>query len=309
MVKNEAAEETEIDGEIKVEKDVKKRNGAKVKRKEMNLQELAGWDTNTHAAFGDLLLKLETTPTTRSLLTSMIKFENMYQPLSENPLGLNLTGNLDTINEIRREQRTRAYLHQKDLIKTVGESGEKILILTTRAHKIFYQRFPLAQLRKEKWDGFWTLVAYDFPETMRVARNYLRDKLLDFGFGSAQESLLLTPLPLSQPVQELLEGDKMARYAWVVRAERVLGLTNREVAEKAWRLKKLNYLYQKLLDALPKIKRSEGQRNEWRRHFLAVFLEDPYLPQELLPRDWVGEICQKESWKLGLPKLLRILLR
>lgn len=279
------------------------------KTKEPNLPELAGWDSQTRTAFEYYLLKLKTTPTARSIVDSMIKFQNMYQPLNENPLGFNLSGRLSSVNGIRREKRTRSYLHQKDLIKAVDEDGGKTLILTTRAHKIFYRRFPLARLRKEKWDGYWSLVTYDFPETMRTTRNYLREKLIDFGFGSPQESLLLTPLPLTDPVQELLEGDKLSDYVWVVRANRVVGLSNQEIAEKAWDLRKINGFYQKLLDVLPRLGKSSKLQNQWRKHFLAIFLDDPYLPRELLPRDWVGELCQKEAWRLGLPQIFRLLLR
>lgn len=160
-------------------------------------------------------------------------------------------------NEYRRGLRTRIYLHKKDLIKSVDGKGGRKLVLTSRAHKIFYQEYPLAQLRTKKWDGFWTIINYDFPNLQKNDRNYFRRKLKSLGFGSPQESVFVSPLPLSEALNQLVEGERFEKFAWVVRAQRILGLSHKEVAQKSWNLEALNGLYEKLLTVLPKVKKNK----------------------------------------------------
>lgn len=279
-----------------------------IKKPAGTLADLANWDVKTIQDFNNLQISLDATPSSKMLISSMIKFEEMYQPLAKNPRSFDPFGKLEGINESRRAQRARTYLHHKDLLKSADTGGGKKLILTTRAHKIFYQEYPLAKLAKLKWDGNWTIVMYDFPETRHGDRNYFREKLMDLGFGLAQQSVLVSPLPLQNAIQELVDGEKMDKFVWVLTAQRVLGLSNKEVAATAWKLTHLNDLYSKLTAILPIVKkRGSHFVSDWRKHFLAVSLSDPCLPDELLPGDWQGETCRKEFIKLGLPGLLQLI--
>lgn len=235
----------------------------------------------------------------------------MYRPVSKSIFSTNFWTDFDGVNEYRRAQRTKTHLYKKDLLKAVDGINGKTLVLTTRAHKIFYEQYPLAKLRKQKWNGVWTVVMYDLPLSSKTERDYLRRKLKHLGFGCLQKSIMISPLPLEDSVQELIQGEGLETYVVVLTAHRVLGLTNREMAEASWNLKELSDLYNKLLEILPKVKgvRNKDLLDEWRTTFLAVNFEDPYLPFELLPADWPGEKCKKEFTKLGLPGLLRTIFR
>ena len=275
--------------------------------KNESLANFADWDVKTIQLFKYLILSWENTPSSKLFLTSMIKFTEMYRPLKRGPFHFELFDVLDDVNEERAAKQASAYLYRKDLVKIKGERGNKSLVLTTRAHKIFYGEYPLAELRSQKWDGFWTLVAYDLPNIKRGDRDYLRRKLKDLGFGCPQESLYICPLPLASALRELVEGEGMEDFVWVLRAETVLGLPNKEVAKRAWNLDELNGLYIKLLEALPGVGKS-GKKNlleEWQKYYLALDFNDPYLPFELLPDDWQGEVCKKEFSKLGAFGLLK----
>jgi len=273
----------------------------------MGLVEFANWDVKTAILFKHRLLDYENTPSSKLLLSSMIKFEDMYRPLKRGPFHFEMFDVLDDVNGERAAKQAGIYLYRKDLIKVKGERGNKSLALTTRAHKIFYKEYPLAQLRVQKWDGFWTIVAYDLPNTKRGDRDYLRKKLRDLGFGMPQESLYICPLPLADALRQLVEGEQLEGYVWVLRAETVLGLSNEEVAKRAWNLGQLNDLYARLLEILPKVKKS-GNRDllaQWQKYFLALDFSDPYLPDELLPHDWQGQRCKREFSKLGVFGLLK----
>ncbi|MEK7611488.1 MAG: PaaX family transcriptional regulator C-terminal domain-containing protein [Patescibacteria group bacterium] len=236
----------------------------------------------------------------------MVKFEEMYQPITRNPFRIDPFDSLRGINEYRQIKRAQIHLTKKDLISVTGPVGGKKLVLTSRAHRIFFEEYPLAKLRSKKWDGYWTILMYDFPEKLRNLRNELRSKLIELGFGSPQESVLITPLPIHHVSQELIEGEEVEKFTWVLKAKRVLGVANREIAERAWGLNELNSLYLKLIKVLPKI-RTLGRKDllqQWREYFLALNAADPYLPFELLPENWAGEKCKNTFTKFSLKDLL-----
>ena len=260
--------------------------------------------------FDKYLLAYNALPSHKKVLSSMIKFKDMYQPLSKRPGYPTPFIDLKGINAERRLQRAQILLNKRDLIATHDDIRGKRLVITSRGHKIFYKDYPLAKLRENPWDGVWTVAMYDFPERERVARNAIRRRLMAFGFGSPQISILISPLPIEEPIQKLLEGEDVAEQVWTLRAERILGMENREVARKAWPIiDELNLLYGELLEGLPKVKKNKKLKEQWREYFLAVNSADPYLPFELLPENWKGKLCEEEFVKLGPVGFLKILLR
>ncbi len=250
----------------------------------------------------------EVMPSHKKVLSSMIKFENMYQPIRKGSLYVDLSGWLAGINEERRLRRAEIFLNRRDLIQTFDETRGKRIVVTTRGHKIFYEDYPLARLRKKRWDGVWTVVMYDFPERERGQRRHLRRRLMDLGFGCPQISILISPLSIEAPVQKLLEGQGVVDWAWTLRAKRILGMDNREIAQKSWPIiGEVSELYGELLRVLPEAKSNKELSAQWKIYFLAVNSGDPYLPRELLPEEWNGAICEKEFIKLGHAGFLRSL--
>jgi len=240
----------------------------------------------------------------------MIKFQEMYQPLRKGRWQVDIFDQIGAVNEQRRFRRAQIYMNKRDLINTFDEIQGKQIVVTSRGHKIFYDDYPLAKLRKKRWDGTWTVIMYDFPEKLRSLRNRIREKLTGFGFGSPQISILISPLPLGNPIQKLIEGEKVKNFVWVLTCKKLWGMSNIEIARRAWPVGELEHLYSILLDTLPLAKKKkEGTLVQWKEYFLAVSTADPYLPFELLPEGWAGERCQEEFVKLGVDGPLRLLLK
>lgn len=255
------------------------------------------------------LANYETLPSYKKVLGSMIKFAEMYRPIPRGSRNVDPWGHLAGINEERRMRRAEIYLNKKDLLQTFDEKTGRRLVVTSRGHRLFYEDYPLAQLRKRLWDGYWTVLMYDFPERERVTRRMIRRRLMNLGFGCPQISILISPLPLDKPIQELLAGEGVADKVWTLRAKRILGMENQEVVQRAWPvLTELATLYNDLLQALPTITTDVSLLEQWKMYFIAVNNADPYLPRELLPEDWPGEICEKEFLKLGPKGFLEALL-
>ncbi len=263
--------------------------------KEFSLPAHAKWGIATTNSFENYLIKYQKLPKYKKLLHSMIKFSKMYRPISKGSLHVDLGNIIKSINKNRELTRAKIYMNNRDLITTRDTTHGKKIIVTSKGHKIFYNDYPLAKMRKEKWDGTWAVIVYDFPEKLRSTRNYLRKKLTEMGFGKPQISVLISPLPLEEPILKLLEEKNLKKYVWVLTCKGAWGLTNKKIAEKAWPVKHLNHLYEKLLKALPTAKNG-GPRltTEWKQFFLALNTEDPHLPFELLPDNWKGETCKQK---------------
>lgn len=277
--------------------------------KKKSLPALAEWGIKTVRLFNQYLKNYERVPATKKILTTMIKFEEMYEPIPKRHTYADALGLVAGENEYRQIKRIQIYLKNRDILGTYDSTQGRKLVVTSTGHKIFYKEYPLAKLRKKKWDGIWTLVVYDFPEKMRRARNRLRRKLISLGFGGVQLSLFISPLPLEDDVQKLIEGKSLERFVWVLRAEGVLGIEDAEVAKLAWPLEELNFLYTTLIKALPLAKEEERLLTQWKRYFLAVNTADPYLPFDLLPEDWQGLRCEKKLLKLSPLGFFRALFR
>jgi len=244
--------------------------------------------------FESYLAVYEELPNYKKLLRNLIKFNQMYQPIPRGSRQADPWGQLAGINEERRLRRAQIYLNEKDLIQTFDEKLGRRLVVTSRGHQIFYKDYPLAKLRQQKWDGLWTVVMYDFPEKERLRRQMIRRRLIALGFGCPQISLLVSPLPVEEPVHQLLQGERVTEKVWILRAERVLGMENWQVVQRSWpQLEELQVLYEELVEVLPQAKEEASLKEEWVRYFMAVNNADPYLPAELLPRDWSGVECER----------------
>jgi len=260
--------------------------------------------------FDKYLLAYESLPSYKKVLSSMIKFKDMYQPLTTRPGYPHPFFDIEGINAERKFQRAKIALNKRDLISAFDDVHGKRLVVTSRGHKIFYEDYPLAKLRDKQWDGVWTVVMYDFPEKERVERRAIRRRLMKLGFGCPQISILISPLSIEGPIQKLLEGEGVAEQVWTLRAERILGMENREVARRAWPIiDELNLLYGELLEVLPEVEKNRKFLDDWRTCFLAVNEADPYLPVELLSEDWKGKECEESFVKLGPGGFFKTLLR
>jgi len=270
---------------------------------------IAEWEIRDIDIFNEHLFNYDSVPYHRKLLRSMIKFGDMYQPITKGGMMVDPFNYIPSANEARRIKRMEIYMNKKDLINSYDYKGGRKIVVTSRGHKIFYRDFPLAKLRKNRWDGYWTIIMYDFPESIASTRNYIRNKLMKLGCGTPQISILASPLNLERPLHELIEGEKLEKYMWTFRAKKILGLTNKEIANKSWPLAQLNRLYSLLLEALPILKKDRDLLDEWARYFLALNNVDPYLPYELLPKDWFGIKCEKEFKKLKTNDLFSIIFK
>jgi len=185
-------------------------------------------------------------------------------------------------------------------IEKVIENGEVKLRLTSAGIEKLKRDFPIIMLKNKKWDGKWRLVIFDIAEKVRIVRNWLRKKLKELGFGQLQKSVWLSPHDVLADFKEFIENNNLGKNVILVETKHFFVDNPKELAEKIWGLSKLNLRYSELYNELQRFKNNDEEyikkfadrttfRNHLKMQTLSLYLEDPFLPDQLLPDDWNGK--------------------
>ena len=157
------------------------------------------------------------------------------------------------------------------------------------------------------WDGTWRLVAFAFPETRRAARHQFRERLRELGgsglyggvYVSARpwETLVLDEAKRLEGVQHvsLLSSTDLA--IGDIREPLVIARTLWPIDELEQRYRAFLIAYDGVIPYLEELRDAGASLAdatflpgalEIAVAFAGTFDLDPLLPQELLPRPWVG---------------------
>jgi len=149
---------------------------------------------------------------------------------------------------------------------------------------------------QDAWDGWWTQVVFQMPDSDRAIREQLKKKLAWLGFGPLSPSTWITPRAIRQ--EGLALTPEFPSAAIDVLRSRTEDLdADRDLARRCWDLTALNTDYDKFIadheDLAARSSLLSGPaalaaRTEivWTyRHFP---FRDPSLPRELRPSDWRG---------------------
>ena len=188
-------------------------------------------------------------------------------------------------------------LRTGDLEKVV-EKGQAVLRITGQGAKRMVRKFPFIKIASKKWDGKWTIFMFDIEEVIRSKRDRLRKRLITLTFAKLQRSVYTTPHDFVAELREWVEFLGLKGKVRIFRAEEVTGENPKDLVEKLWKISKLNDAYQGLLDQLQKGRELRGKKREklcqrLKSELLEIVVKDPFLPQELLPKDWVGAKARK----------------
>lgn len=158
--------------------------------------------------------------------------------------------------------------------------------------------------RREPWDGQWHVVTYSIPETRRELRDAFRKRLTYVGFGSLSAGAWATPHDLRQEVGQLARDLGVAPCVDQFRGA-FLGGDGRALCARVWPLSALAEGYRRFLERWEPIACEAEHRagiadsrafvlRFWLIHeYQRFFLEDPDLPDDLLPGDWPGHQGQQ----------------
>lgn len=196
----------------------------------------------------------------------------------------------------KRYKKSYFYKKVHQMLKTgdiekIIKNGKPCFRLTTSSKERIRREFPLFAFQRKKWDKKWRLVIFDIEEKQRKARDILRAKLKELGFGKWQRSVYISPHDFAQDIREFLESWSLTDEVFVLEAN-VLSLAQaRALAKKVWPLVKINTQYERIIKRWEERmdKDEDKLRKQIKSRYFDILSIDPLLPKELLPKDWLGE--------------------
>lgn len=139
------------------------------------------------------------------------------------------------------------------------------------------------------WDGRIYLITYDLPVDKNKERNYLREFMRKIGCGMLQKSVWMTPYNPKKLIDDLVKEKNLEELIIVSSVGKdgsVGSFDLKDLIERVYHLVEINSRYRQLLF---EYKENKLSKNQYVFQFISILKEDPQLPFELLPEEWVGE--------------------
>lgn len=214
-------------------------------------------------------------------------------PLTRRSAHNYLYGNIDLLEKMfNRQSLTNAAcrLLRTEQVEKVIERGKVRIKITPKGLKVLAKSLDLEKFSRRNWDKKWRLVVFDVREKSRIQRNLLRRKLKSLGLGMLQKSVWLCPLPIEDELNEFFSTLRIRGEVLVCRAEILVG-DQREIANRVWNLNKIKKRYLKLIDWWGLKKKGKTEKNkvdayQFQQSYFSILSDDPFLPRELLAKDW-----------------------
>lgn len=200
-----------------------------------------------------------------------------------------------------------------EFIEKIEKDGEIYIRITTEGKKIIQRDFPMFQLQNKKWDGKWRIVMFDVEEINKKARDRLRRKLKELGFGMLQKSVFISPHDLLKDFSEFAETAEIKDCLYLLETHKMIVEDYREFANKIWKLESINEKYKDIVNEVNKtknsymiyisdrVKKSDSENNKSiknvraniRNKWLKILVDDPFLPKIFLPKPWYGDEAER----------------
>ena len=202
-------------------------------------------------------------------------------------------------NNFDEEKIKRAFYELKkdgliDYTKRLGQEPQ----ITAQGKKRLSEFLP--QYDPERvWDKRLYLITYDIPEKERRNRDRLRHFLKKIGCGLLQESLWITPYNPKKVINEFVAEAGLEELILISDMGKDGQVGQEDIRELINRVYGLNELNQRYGDFIKKVSKEKHSSLEITGYFFSILKDDPQLPFELLPNDWLGE----KAWQIVKPLL------
>jgi phenylacetic acid degradation operon negative regulatory protein len=205
------------------------------------------------------------------------------------------------------DRQLRRLVKQQLLKRVSGPGGDRMYRLTeTGRIQALGGRDPKACWARQ-WDGRWRLILFDVPEARHSLRTRLRRYLQKRGFGYLQNSVWITPDPVTEQRAILADGPVDVESLILLEARPCTGESDAQIVAGAWDFVTINERYakhQKILARRPRGRASSeiGAKaihhwlREEREAWMGALWHDPLLPDSLLPDGYGG----RHAWEARL---------
>lgn len=185
--------------------------------------------------------------------------------------------------------------------------GDELRSASMQRHETAYRQDRTGQ----GWDGYWHLVAFAIPENRRPARDRLRDCLIDQGGAAINNGMYVSAHSWEDTVRTAADNLGVAdRLTLATTRDLEVGgvRSARELAALLWPVADIAAAYETFVEehrhVAPALEHLRARRDRIADSdflpgalrmviaFQEVFMRDPLLPPELLPRPWPGRAAR-----------------
>ncbi|MBN2120386.1 MAG: CRISPR-associated endonuclease Cas2 [Candidatus Omnitrophica bacterium] len=152
--------------------------------------------------------------------------------------------------------------------------------------------------KKGKWIGKWFIVVFDIPEKYRGARDNLRIKLRELGFGMLQNSVFINPYNYFKELKSLAERNQIRPYLRFIVADKIDDPGY--LIQTSWDFQGLNIKYEKFMAKCCNLKfrglnfvKRIIMFKELEKELMHIGRHDPRLPNKLCPQGYLGHKAQE----------------
>jgi phenylacetic acid degradation operon negative regulatory protein len=220
------------------------------------------------------------------------------------PTPYNILQGFESWEYANRPRPQLRQLKRARLLKHSGSSRSQTLHVTPAGRLADCGGIDPVRRWQRSWDGRWRLLMFDLPSHRQTLRLRLWRWLRQSRLGYLQHSVWVSPDPVTSetvPLRQL----KLTPESFLVVEGRPTGAdTDLDLVRGAWDFTEINRRYQQVCDSAGRglgMARSGNFKPAefrcWladdRAAWLAAIILDPFLPEALLPPDYLG----REAWK------------
>lgn len=172
-------------------------------------------------------------------------------------------------------------------------------LLQVSPHHVPKDALRPERLWKEKWSGIWNVLVYDVPEKQRAFRDSLRPFLYRLRMGCLQKSVWISPRDIRPVYDDLVKTIGLDFHSFLFEARTVLRRSPQDIVLSAWNFNRLQSQQSWFIETCSQNidlvrsqvlsrKSLETLVREEMTAYLSVMQDDPLLPHNLLPPDYMG---------------------
>ncbi|MEW6702402.1 MAG: PaaX family transcriptional regulator C-terminal domain-containing protein [Bacteroidota bacterium] len=214
-----------------------------------------------------------------------------------------------SVNRLVRDRFLIKMKKNGDLYYKLSKEGERKIQVVVQKH-VFIDSQISDDGSVNMWDGSWTVVVFGFPETLRKRRDLFRKELGTLGFAMLFNSTWISPFDKTKQITQIIQTLGIEANVAVFKCPTShiqCCFDIKKMVYRLWGLKELETKYKNLtrgwlqLSAFLEKKIKQKKKLEARKLFptvlklqldlMDVYFEEPALPKELLPKDWIGLRC------------------
>lgn len=143
--------------------------------------------------------------------------------------------------------------------------------------------------KKRLWDKHLYLITYDIPEKDSGKRQILRESLKQLGCGMLQASVWITPYNPKKILEELVLHHHIPGSIIISDLGKDGSIGEEDLDDLLSRVYNLEDLNRRYKAFIQELKLDKQNRVQTSFRYLSVLQDDPQLPFEILPHDWLGD--------------------